>query len=80
VSRKTTGERELFAQIWNDRPHFCETCGVVLSEAKYHNFDHIIPKGRRPDLRLEPSNIRLVCLTCHTAKHTGGRVTSYIGT
>jgi 5-methylcytosine-specific restriction endonuclease McrA len=55
-------------------------CGVVLSEAKYHNFDHIIPKGRRPDLRLEPSNIRLVCLACHTSKHTGGRVTSYIGT
>ena len=77
---RNTGERELFAQIWNDRPHFCELCGIAIREARIHNFDHIIGKGRRSDLRLDPANIRIVCLACHHERHNGGRATSYIGT
>lgn len=32
-------------------------------------FDHIISKGARPDLKLDPDNIQLLCVDCHTAKH-----------
>jgi hypothetical protein len=31
-------------------------------------------------LRLEPTNIRIVCLACHHERHNGGKCTSYIGT
>jgi hypothetical protein len=77
---RKTGERELFAQVWADRPHVCEVCGIAIREPRIHNFDHIETKGRRKDLRLDPSNIRIVCLACHHERHNGGKCTSYIGT
>lgn len=78
--RKPTGERQVFEAIWKSRPHVCEVCGAILREPRAHNFAHIIPKSRRPDLRLDPDNIRLLCLPCHTSEHTGGKATSYVGT
>jgi hypothetical protein len=54
---RKTGERELFAQVWASRPHVCESCGIAIREPRIHNFDHIETKGRRKDLRLDPSNI-----------------------
>jgi len=77
---RNTGERELFAQVWASRPHVCEQCGIAIREPRIHNFDHIETKGRRKDLRLDPSNIRIVCFACHHERHNGGKCTSYIGT
>jgi hypothetical protein len=77
---RKTGERELFAQVWAERPHVCESCGIAIREPRIHNFDHIETKGRRKDLRLDPSNIRIVCFACHHERHNGGKCTSYIGT
>lgn len=76
--RKATGEREAFKAIWESRPHVCERCGAKISEAKAVNFAHVLPKSRRPDLRLDPSNIRLVCRACHMAEHSAGKVTDYL--
>lgn len=65
-ARKATGERELFAEVWAARPHRCELCGAPIREAAPWCFAHIKPKGTFPELRLDPSNIRLVCsMECH---------------
>jgi 5-methylcytosine-specific restriction endonuclease McrA len=76
--RRATGEAEVFRQIWDTRPHLCEQCGALIREARAVNFAHVIPKSRRPDLRLEPSNIRLLCAPCHMGEHTGGKVVVYL--
>lgn len=59
-------------EIWRERPHFCTGCNKKLDhEAKAHYFSHIIPKGRRKDLKLEKDNIVLECIECHTLWETG---------
>ena len=66
--RGPTGEREVFLDIWKDRPHFCTNCQDFLGhEPLAHFFSHIISKKREPRLRLEPTNIRLLCNDCHYA-------------
>ena len=68
------GEKELFAIIWYERPHICKHCGVSLgNEMKAHYFSHIYPKSIRPWLRLDPDNIELLCIECHTSHDFGER-------
>jgi len=59
--RKPTGERAVFLQIWESRPHRCEHCGRSLDLPRAHYFAHIKSKGNSPNLRLDPKNIRLLC-------------------
>src|SRR5688500_4877441 len=35
--------------------------------------DHIIPVAKRPDLRLEPSNLSPLCASCHSRKTASER-------
>lgn len=64
--KKATGEAEVFKLIWETREHICTNCKDYLGEeARAHYFAHIIPKSREPRLRLEPTNIRLLCMECH---------------
>lgn len=64
--KKKTGERELFLEIWEERPHFCEKCGKFLGNIpKPEFFSHKHSKGSRPDLRLCKENIELNCRECH---------------
>ena len=37
-----------------------------------HQVDHIIPIAQRPDLRLDPTNLRGLCDTCHS-RHTASQ-------
>jgi hypothetical protein len=70
--RKTTGEKDLFLRIWNTRKHFCTNCGVSLGkEPKVGYFSHIKSKGAHPELRLDESNISLLCIICHSAYDQG---------
>ena len=70
--RKPTGERELFARIWKERPHICTNCKAPLgNEARSFFFAHLKGKGAHPELRLEPSNIALMCFDCHRAYDQG---------
>jgi 5-methylcytosine-specific restriction endonuclease McrA len=63
---KPTGEKPLFLAIWAIRPRLCTNCGDGLGdEPKTFYFAHIKGKGANPELRLEPSNIRLLCFECH---------------
>ena len=59
--KKPTGERELFKRIWETRPHVCEHCHKPLDLPRVHYFAHIKGKGAYPELRLEESNIKLMC-------------------
>jgi 5-methylcytosine-specific restriction endonuclease McrA len=70
VKKKKTWEADMFREIWNERPHLCELCWKILREAKAHNFDHIIPKSRGEEYRLNKTNIALVCFSCHFNKTT----------
>lgn len=64
--RKPTGEKKVFEEIWNERPHICVNCKDPLgNEAKTFHFAHIQSKKQHPELRLEKSNIALLCFDCH---------------
>lgn len=65
-TKKATGEKSLFLEIWNERPHNCVKCGIFLGyEPKVYYFSHIKSKGSHPELRLDKSNIELLCFDCH---------------
>ena len=71
--RKPTGEREMFIEIWNERPHICCHCKDPLGhEPIVHYFSHIKPKGKYPELRLVKSNVELLCIECHRKYDFGG--------
>jgi hypothetical protein len=75
---KTTGEREMFLEIWEERPHFCTNpkCRTFLgNEPKTVFFSHIKPKSVYSELRLVKSNVRLLCFSCHfDADHRGIKI------
>ena len=71
---RNTGELQVFIEIWQERLHICEHCGIYLGEdAKVNYFSHIKPKSTYPELRLEKSNIELLCEDCHHAREFQGR-------
>jgi 5-methylcytosine-specific restriction endonuclease McrA len=71
--KKPTGERDMFIEIWDSRPHICTNCGDPLgNEPKVHFFSHIKPKGKYPELRLKKSNIKILCIECHRNLDFGG--------
>ena len=61
-------QKELFMEIWNERPHECVECGRILREPRPHNFDHIVTKWARRDLRYDKDNIQILCFACHFYK------------
>jgi len=67
--RKPTGELDLFKEIWQERPHFCEECNQYIWEFSHYNFHHIKTKASYPELRLIKNNIQLLCVNCHNSKH-----------
>lgn len=58
-------------RIWESRPHYCEECGIFLTEPRRHNFAHILPKSHYPAFRHNPENIVLLCLEHHTQLDAG---------
>ena len=58
-------QKELFMEVWSERLHICVDCGRYLQEPKAHNFDHILTKWSRPDLKYDKNNIDIVCFSCH---------------
>lgn len=59
--RKATGEKELFLEIWNERPHYSQISFEPLGEPSPINFLHVIPKGmnKYPKFKLNKQNIVL---------------------
>lgn len=76
--KKSTGEYQLFLEIWGEREHKCSNCKADLSEnvsrrsfVKY--FSHQKSKGAFPELRLDKNNIELNCPPCHDLWEFGDR-------
>jgi len=60
--------RELFLQIWKDRPHRSEVSKTSLgSEALSVFFHHIIPKEKYPEAKFDLENIVLLTLDEHSS-------------
>lgn len=71
---KKTGEREMFLEIWQERPHVCVKCGRPLGDIPHAAFfSHKKSKGAYPELRLVKNNVELVCFTCHQKYEFGDR-------
>jgi len=72
MSRKKTGEWEMFMEIWKERKHVCANCGKKLgNKPQPIFFSHILTKGRTPELRLNKDNIELLCPEHHMEWETG---------
>ena len=71
--RKKTGELELFKLIWGLRHHICTNCGVGLPGFNVGYFSHIRSKGSFGAGRLDPSNVRILCIECHYAYDFRGK-------
>lgn len=72
--RKNTGEKELFLQIWEERPHVSEISGKSLgNEPKAIYFFHILGKGAYPAYKLNPDNIILTTEQEHIDWHSMGK-------
>lgn len=78
--RKSTGERQVHFEIWEEREHICVNCKCDLDRFVDEEtgepfpmlFSHIRSKGARPDLRLEKDNYDLLCPDCHYCyEHVG---------
>jgi len=67
--RKATGELELFKTIYEERPHLCEKCGRYIWDFNVANYHHLKHKSTHPELRLDKTNITLVCIECHNNYH-----------
>lgn len=82
--KKATGERDLFLEIWEERPHFCQNpkcpnknCeqGTFLGdEPLVYFFSHIKSKGAFPELRLVKTNIEILCGDCHHQEDFGTKI------
>lgn len=73
-TKKPTGEKELFFEIWAERPHKCSNCGKSLGNIpNVRFFSHIKSKGAYPELRLDKENIELLCLDCHENHEFGDK-------
>lgn len=66
--------RDLFMEIWNERPHECEGCGVYLPDPPIsHYFSHLNSRGALPSAKFDKDNIVLKCVECHTTWDHGDR-------
>lgn len=68
------GKRQVEYEKWRDTvaiPYLkqqygykCDWCGAT----DQLDVDHIKPRGSRPDLKMELSNVRFLCRKCHTKR------------
>lgn len=68
-----TGEQEIFFEIYNERPPYCQKCGQSITMFNVSNYHHIKPKSRFPELRLDKNNIIKICFDCHFKIHNKGK-------
>ena len=46
----------------------CQDCAAAGRATPAHSVDHVLPLRDRPDLALEPSNLKSLCKSCHSSK------------
>ncbi|MGX7447105.1 HNH endonuclease [Dolosigranulum pigrum] len=72
--------REYIRERDNNECQHCRRQGLVTTANDSRLIvDHIKELEQRPDLRLDPSNLEVLCFICHEKKHDrfyGGKVSS----
>lgn len=64
--------KEFYEEIWNERPHICDSCGAQLyGELRSIYIEHLLEKNVYPEFKFEKRNIILVCFDCHGDKTNG---------
>lgn len=72
--REPTGEGAMYKIIWNERPHVCTNCQIYLGDEPCAQFfAHIVRKSKGEQYRLDPDNVRILCMACHMALDQGTR-------
>lgn len=74
VQKKKTGELKIFIEIYEERPHACQVCGVSLPVFDHWNYAHCLSKGSFNKFRLLKENIILMCRDCHTQYDCGSTI------
>ncbi len=59
------------ADILAARP-LCEDCQTRGHVTPSHEVHHVVKLRDRPDLRLDPANVRALCTPCHSARTARG--------
>ena len=57
-------DKELRAQILIRDNYTCQRCGKKLEGRNCH-LSHVLPKGKYPELRHDPNNVKILCYHCH---------------
>ena len=69
-SKGQSGQKDMFNQIWQDRPHISQISGLKLHpqghDLWHWQFAHIISKGAYPSYKLNPDNICLMTAGEHS--------------
>jgi 5-methylcytosine-specific restriction endonuclease McrA len=60
--------RRLRMEVLVERGAKCECCGISPKEGAVMNVDHIKPRLRFPHLKLEKSNLQVLCAPCNHGK------------
>lgn len=47
----------------------CENCGVSVARKHASRVDHKRPRDQYPELALDPSNLRVLCVDCDARRH-----------
>jgi 5-methylcytosine-specific restriction endonuclease McrA len=60
--------RRLRMEVLVERGARCECCGISPKDGAVMNVDHIKPRLRFPHLKLEKSNLQVLCGPCNHGK------------
>lgn len=47
----------------------CEVCSASVEGKGQYRVDHKVPRALRPDLALDPTNLRVLCFDCDGLRH-----------
>lgn len=65
-------DNEFYKEIWKEREHICEECGIHLGDVLNKAFiSHILTKGSTPTLRHDKDNVQIYCFFHHQQKEFG---------
>lgn len=72
---RTERDRFLDSRAWRrmsawklQETPYCEDCAAMGVVTPAQDADHVIPRSERPDLALDPENLRSLCDSCHGRK------------
>jgi len=68
INKETWWEKQLFAKFIEISNKICNKCWILIQYPNYKNIDHIKPKWKYPELRLDINNLQLLCFKCHYEK------------